>query len=73
MKVFLSAGSSARSHALPNLITGFEVEVEPDVQSIEIAATLDSAADPPRLVGRPTGQTYRDLPWWTVEVDDDGQ
>jgi hypothetical protein len=83
VRIFLSAGQTARRYALPNLISGFEADVVDGSTHVVIEA-LDTATegytahepDDPRtrekikLVGRPTGQTYKGFPWWEVQRED---
>ena len=82
MRIFLSAGHTARAYALPSLVEGFEADVTDGSTHVEIEA-LDPTRDRGyteskeiracgrvRLVGRPTGRRYRGLPWWEVQRED---
>ena len=78
MHVFLSAAPDARPFCLPDLVAGFETEIEPGVREVEIEAIVplvardyteadpDSAPETVRLVARASGRSYRGLDWWVV-------
>jgi hypothetical protein len=61
--VFVSAAPRARAHVGGDLVSGVEREVE-DGRPPEPVACEDGAV----LVARPTGDTYRGLPWWVLDV-----
>jgi hypothetical protein len=71
VRVFLSAGRSARPFVAPDLIGGFEADVLDGSDHVDLeAAGLDDPDDVVALVGRPNGRRYRNLPWWEVERED---
>lgn len=86
MKVYLSAAPTARRFCQVQLISGFEAVVPDDLGEIEIEAVVppqstDYSVEPTlsdtpaietvRLLAKPTGQTYRTLPWWEVRREED--
>jgi hypothetical protein len=74
--VFVSAVPSARAHALPALISGFETEVPEEhfsagsfflrglLQPSDFRVPPPEDVEAPVLVARPTGREWRGLPWW---------
>jgi hypothetical protein len=79
VRVFLSAAPAARQWTLPEMVGGFEADIEDDAESVPIVATYPVSArtlDPavplpslPTLAARPTGRENRGLPWWEVVIE----
>jgi hypothetical protein len=72
VRVFLSAAPHVRALCLPELVEGFEADVEDGCESVALAALLtpaqaEAGAEEEVLVARPTGRdapTRPGVPWW---------